>query len=80
MKKLHLNRIGNSIFAKNFLSYLENNWFSESVRDDIVSKDASNVYNDYTPDPKQVLKNIRISIVKGTLMQIWKSPHMFKFM
>ena len=25
LKKLHLNRIGNSIFAKNFLSYLENN-------------------------------------------------------
>ena len=24
-KKLHLNRIGNSIFAKNFSSYLENN-------------------------------------------------------
>ena len=33
------------------------------MRDDIVSKDASNVYNDYTPDLKQVLKNIRISIV-----------------
>ena len=25
LKKLHLNRIGNSIFAKRFLSYLENN-------------------------------------------------------
>ena len=25
LKKLHLNRIGNSIFAKNVLSYLENN-------------------------------------------------------
>ena len=25
LKKLHLNRIGNSIFAKNFLSHLENN-------------------------------------------------------
>ena len=25
LKKLHLNRIGNSTFAKNFLSYLENN-------------------------------------------------------
>ena len=52
LKKLHLNRIGNSIFAKNFLSFLENNWFAESVRGDTVSEDEFNVYNDYTPDPK----------------------------
>ena len=59
LKKLHLNRIGNSTFAKNFLSYLENNWFFESVRDNTVSEDESNVYNNYTPHPKQILKNIR---------------------
>ena len=63
MKKLHLNRIGNSIFDKNFLGYLENNLFSESVRDDTVSGDESHVYNDYAPDPKQILKNIRNSNV-----------------
>ena len=28
------------------------------MRDDTVSEDKSNVYNDYTPDPKQILKNI----------------------
>ena len=33
------------------------------MRDDTVSEDESNVYNDYTPDPKQILKNIRISNV-----------------
>ena len=59
LKKLHLNRICNSLFAKNFLSYLENNGFSESLRDDTVSEDEPNVYNDCTPDPKQMLKNIR---------------------
>ena len=31
------------------------------MRDDIVSEDESNVYNDYTPDPKQIFKNIRDS-------------------
>ena len=29
------------------------------MRDDTVSENESNVYNDYTPDPKQILKNIR---------------------
>ena len=33
------------------------------MRDDTVSEDESNVYNDYTPDPKQILKNIRNSNV-----------------
>ena len=42
-----LNRVGNSIFAKNFLSYLKNNWLSESVRDDTVSEDESNVDNEW---------------------------------
>ena len=31
------------------------------MRDDTVAEDDSNVYNDYTPDPKQTLKNIRNS-------------------
>ena len=33
------------------------------MRDDTVSEDESNVYSDYTPDPKQILKNIRNSNV-----------------
>ena len=33
------------------------------MRDDNVSEDESNVYNDYTPHPKQILKNIRHSNV-----------------
>ena len=33
------------------------------MRDDTVSEDRSNVYNDYTPDAKQILKNIRNSNV-----------------
>ena len=33
------------------------------MRDDTVSKDESNVYNNYAPDPKQILKNIRNSNV-----------------
>ena len=33
------------------------------MRDDTVSEDESNVYNDYNPDPKQILKNIRNSNV-----------------
>ena len=33
------------------------------MRDDTVSEDESNVCNDYTPDPKQILKNIRNSNV-----------------
>ena len=47
------------LFNSVSLSYLENNWFSESVRDDTVLEDESNVYNDNNPDPKQILKNIR---------------------
>ena len=33
------------------------------MRDNTVSEDESNVYNDYNPDPKQILKNIRNSNV-----------------
>ena len=33
------------------------------MRDDTVSEDETNVYNDYTPDAKQILKNIRNSNV-----------------
>ena len=33
------------------------------MRDDNAAEDESNVYNDYTPDPKQILKNIRNSNV-----------------
>ena len=33
------------------------------MREDNVSEDESNVYNDYNPDPKQILKNIRNSNV-----------------
>ena len=33
------------------------------MRDDTVSEDESNVYNDNTPDPKQILKNTRNSNV-----------------
>ena len=31
------------------------------MRDNAVSEDESDVYNDYTPDPKQMLKDIRNS-------------------
>ena len=33
------------------------------MRDDTVPEDESNVYNDYTPDAEQILKNILNSIV-----------------
>ena len=33
------------------------------MRDITVSEDESNVYNDYTPDPKQLLKDFRNSNV-----------------
>ena len=35
------------------------------MRDDTFSEDASNVYNYYTSDPKQILKNIRNSNVNN---------------
>ena len=47
-----------SLFNSVSLRYLENNLFSESVRDDTVLEDEPNVYNDNNPDPKQILKNI----------------------
>ena len=57
VRKLHLNRRGNSFFAKNLLAFIENKWISESKGDITVSlEDVSNVS---TLDAKQVLRGIR---------------------
>ena len=59
VKKLHLNRRGNSLFAKNLLDFIENKWISESKGDITISlEDVSNVLS---LDAKQVLRGIRKS-------------------
>ena len=54
---MHLNRSGNSFFAKNLLGFIENEWISECKGDITVSlEEISNVSN---PDVKHVLRDIR---------------------
>ena len=56
---MHLNRRGNSLFAKNLLDFIENKWISESKGDITISlEDVSNVSS---LDAKQVLRGIRKS-------------------
>ena len=59
VKKLHLNRRGNSLFAKNLLGFIEQNWnFKFKGHESIFLKDVANVSHS---DAQQVLKDIRKS-------------------
>ena len=61
VKKLHLNRRGNSLFAKNLLGFIEQNWNCSCKADvSICSEDVSNVS---LSDAQHVLKDIRKSDV-----------------
>ena len=61
VKKLHLNRRGNSLFAKNLLGFIEQNWNLKRKGDvSVYSEDVSNVSHS---DVQQVSKDIRKSNV-----------------
>ena len=61
VKTLHLIRRGNSLFAKNLLGFIEQNWNCSCKGDvSICSEDVSNVSHS---DAQQVLKDIRKSNV-----------------
>ena len=56
VKKLHLNRRGNSLFAKNLLGFIEQNWNLKRKGDvSVYSEDVSNVSHS---DVQQVSKDI----------------------
>ena len=62
IKKLHLNRKGNSLFAKNLLSFIESNWIFDYDGDSFSEEYC--VSNDPTvsqSDVKKALKDILIS-------------------
>ena len=62
IKKLHLNRKGNSLFAKKVLSFIESNWIFDHDGDSFSEEYC--VSNDPTvsqSDVKQAFKDIRIS-------------------
>ena len=64
MKNLHLNRKGNSCFAKNLLKYLNNVWLdSDTVRHESVQK-----INHYTDSRIDYSKEIRQ--LQGNIIQI----------
>ena len=59
IKKLHLNRKGNTLFAKNLLNFIEGNWNFWSEGD--VFKEENGASDDSTvlqSDVKKSLKNI----------------------
>ena len=61
IKKLHLNRKGNNIFAKNLLNIIEGNWFVNPLRDTYnKNENASNASIATFSDAKKTLKNIGI--------------------
>ena len=56
---MHLNRRGNSLFAKNLLGFMKQNWNCKCKGDvNIYSEDVTNVSHS---DEQQVLKDIRKS-------------------
>ena len=62
IKKLHLNRRGNSLFEKNLLNFTESNWIFDYDGDSF--SEEYRVSNDPTvsqSDIKKALKNIRIT-------------------
>ena len=62
IKKLHLNRKSNSIFAKNLLKIIEGNWFLNPLRDTYNKNgNVSNASIATFSDAKRTLTNIRIS-------------------
>ena len=56
VKKLHMNRTGNSLFATNLLGFIEQNWNCSCKGD--ASIYGEDVYNVSHSDAQQVLKDI----------------------
>ena len=73
VKKLHLNKRSNSLFAKNLLGFIKQNWNCSCMGDvSIYGEDISNVSHS---DEQQVLKDIRKSNVNK--INIWSTKHKF---
>ena len=71
IKKLQLNRKGNSFFAKTLLSFIESNWIFDYEGDSFSEEYC--VSNDPTvleSDVKKVLKDIRISNMNKLVLDI----------
>ena len=62
IKQLHLNRKGNSVFAKYLLNFTEGNWFLSPLRDTYKeNENVSNAWIATVSGAKKTLKNICIS-------------------
>ena len=59
IKKLHLNRKGNSIFAKNLLNFIEGNWDISPLGDSYY--ESENASNTIITNAKRILRDIRTS-------------------
>ena len=59
IKKLHLNRKGNSIFVKNLLNFIEGNWDISPLGDSYY--ETENVSDTIISNAKRTLRNIPIS-------------------
>ena len=59
IKKLHLNRKGNSIFAKNLLNFIEANWDISPLGDSYY--ESQNTSNTIITNDKRILRDIRTS-------------------
>ena len=62
IEKLHLNRKGNSVFAKNLLNFIVGNWFLIPLKNTYnEDENVSNASIAGVSDAKKTLKNINIS-------------------
>ena len=61
IKKLHLNRKGSSIFAKNLWNFIEGNWYISVLGDSYY--ESENASNTITTNAKCILRDIRTSNV-----------------
>ena len=70
LKKLHLNRKGNTLFAKNSLNFIEGKWNFRSERDVFTEENgASDDSTILQSDVKNFLKNIRISNINNMIFR-----------
>ena len=58
IKKLHLNRKGNSVFAKNLWNSIERNWDISPLRDSYY--ETENAFSTIIANAKRTLRDIRI--------------------
>ena len=69
IKKLYLNRIGNSVFAKNLLNFIERHWGFSTLRDPYFEiENVCNTSNTIVSNAISTLQHISVSNVNRLIL------------